>query len=476
MDNPILQNHQLIKTVSYMSTSYFAKIALLEDGWGSDVIITVSALGEIESITTDCSQADASEILSGPLIPGMANLHSHAFQRAFAGFSEYGGNSSDSFWTWRNIMYQFVDKLDPEQARIIARQVYIEMLKAGYTSVAEFHYLHHNPTGAHYDDPAEMSHSVVHAAMDTGIAITLLPVYYRYSGFNEQQAAAGQQRFLHQPEEYHRLLDSLFAFYRSKTDIRIGIAPHSLRAVSAMDINAAVDILDGYDPEAPIHIHIAEQQQEVDDCRNHTGQRPVQHLFEHCDVDHRWCLIHATHINDQEAWELAESGAVAGLCLTTEANLGDGFFPAPLYFERKGKFGVGSDSHICVSPMNELRLLEYGQRLVHQQRAILCDQHIPSVGRTLYQGALEGGAQASGRNTGKLAVGYQADWLVLDPSNPAMFSKTNDQILDAMIFASNSNPVKDVMVSGKWQIKDGFHPMQEQSLQDYQGVLAKIIQ
>ena len=457
-----------------MSYLFFAHKALLPDGWAENVLMSVSSSGYIETVETDVTPTKDIERIDGILIPGMPNLHSHAFQRAFSGFSESRGQADDSFWTWRKIMYQFVDKINPEQALVIAKQLYIEMLKSGYTSVAEFHYLHHDSNGNRYADPAEMSHSVINAAFETGIAITHLPVYYRYSGFNDQQAADAQRRFIHQPEEFHQLLDALFGHYRSDPRIRIGIAPHSLRAASGADINAITNSLDGYDPEAPIHIHIAEQIAEVNDCVAHTGQRPVQHLFEQCDVNKRWCLVHATHMNDQEAWELAESGAVAGLCLTTEANLGDGFFPAPLYFERQGAFGIGSDSHISVSPLEELRMLEYGQRLLHQKRAVLCDAETASVGRYLYQGALKGGAQALGRDTGEIAVGQQADWLVLDENNPALFSKNEDQILDAIIFSTNINPVKDVMVAGQWVVRDGSHPLEEKSLNDFRRVLSEL--
>lgn len=457
-----------------MSYSFFVEKVLLPDGWADNVLITLSAERIVEAVEVDVIPPKGIERIDGILIPGMPNLHSHAFQRAFAGFSESSGQTNDCFWTWRKVMYQFVDKINPEQALVIAKQLYIEMLKFGYTSVAEFHYLHHDSNGNRYDDPAEMSHSVINAALETGIAITHLPVYYRFSGFNDLQATDGQRRFIHQPDEYHRLLDALFAYYRSDQRIRIGIAPHSLRAASGADINAITNILDGYDPDAPIHIHIAEQIAEVKDCIAHTEQRPVQHLFEQCDVNKRWCLIHATHMNDQEAWELAESGAVAGLCLTTEANLGDGFFPAPLYLERQGAFGIGSDSHISVSPFEELRLLEYGQRLLHQKRTILCDSETVSVGRYLYQGALKGGAQATGRKTGKIAIGQQADWLVLDENNPALFGKTEDQILDAIIFSTLINPVKDVMVSGQWVVRDGVHKQEEQSLNDFRRVVEEL--
>ncbi len=457
-----------------MSRSYFAKSVLLDTGWAKNVRITLSDDGFVGSILTDTQKEDA-ELIRGILIPGMPNIHSHAFQRAFSGFLESLSQTNDSFWSWRKTMYHFVDKLNPQQAFIIARQLYIEMLKAGYTSVTEFHYLHHDNNGNSYDDPAEMSHSVINAAFDTGIGITFLPVYYRYSGFDERSATQEQRRFIQQPENYHRLIDALFGHYRSDNRIRIGIAPHSLRAVRGSDINAASNIIDGYDPDAPIHIHIAEQTAEVNDCLKSTQQRPVQHLFEQCDVNKRWCLVHATHINDQEAWELAESGAVAGLCLTTEANLGDGIFPTPFYLERQGSFGIGSDSHISVSPFEELKLLEYTQRLQQQKRTILCDHKTPSVGSNLYQRALAGGKRASGRQTGKIAAGYQADWLVLDEDNPALFSKSDEQILDAVIFASHEHPVKDVMVSGKWVINNRSHALEEQSLGEYRTVLDEIM-
>ncbi|MFT5451191.1 MAG: formimidoylglutamate deiminase [Enterobacterales bacterium] len=463
-----------------MSTLYFAENTFTDDslnnnGWISNTLISVSSAGVIESIVSDCEETEDAVHLKGTLLPAIANLHSHAFQRAFAGFTESRGQANDSFWSWRKIMYQFVDKLNPEQVYIIAKQLYIEMLKAGYSSVAEFHYLHHSPSGRAYDDPAEMSHQLVKAAKEVGINLTLLPVYYRYSGFNNQQATAGQRRFIHQPDDYSRLLDRLFSQYQAEPFIRIGMAPHSLRAVSATDIRQAIDVLDHYDDKAPIHIHIAEQMAEVNDCLAHTGQRPVQHLYDNFDVNERWTLIHATHINEQETWEMAESGAVAGLCLTTEANLGDGVFPAPLYFEQQGSFGIGSDSHSSVSAIEELRLLEYGQRLKHQQRAILCDEVTTSVGRTLFQGALAGGAQAIGHKTGKIAVGYQADWLVLDENNPSLFSKANDQILDAMIFSTNANPISSVYVAGKRLIDEGQHLLEEESLNAFRKVLMEIL-
>jgi formimidoylglutamate deiminase len=459
----------------YFAENTFTDGSLSNNGWISNSLISVSSAGVIESIISDSELTEDAELIKGTLLPAIPNLHSHAFQRAFAGFTESRGQANDSFWSWRKIMYQFVDKLNPQQVFVIARQLYIEMLKAGYSSVAEFHYLHHSPSGKAYDDPAEMSHQLVKAAKEVGINLTLLPVYYRYSGFNDQLATEGQRRFIHQPDDYARLLDILFKHYQAEPFIRIGMAPHSLRAVSVVDIRKAIDVLDHYDAKAPIHIHIAEQMAEVNDCLAHTGQRPVQHLYDNFEVNERWTLIHATHINEQETWEMAESGAVTGLCPTTEANLGDGIFPATLYLEQKGTFGIGSDSHSSVSAIEELRLLEYGQRLKHQQRAILCDEETTSVGRTLFQGALAGGAQALGHKTGKIVVGYQADWLTLDENNPSLFSKTDDQILDAMVFSTNSNPISQVYVAGKIVIEEGRHILEEESLNAFRKVLTEIL-
>ncbi len=486
-NSAILPRHELIKNNSLsMSSEYYIARALLESGWAEDLLIKVSDEGTIESIISHCKSNNVdtkrAEIIKGTVIPGMANLHSHAFQRAFAGLTEFKSLSSmqqpDSFWSWRKIMYEFVQRLTPERLNIIAKQLYIEMLKSGYTTVGEFHYLHHNANGELYDDPGEMSHQVINAALESGIGITHLPVYYRYSGFTEQLTgktiAAGQQRFIHQSNDYFRLLETLNTHYRSESLFKLGIAPHSLRAVSTDDINKAIGQLNNIDPKAPIHIHIAEQQAEVEDCQVALGKRPIEHLMNTCDVNERWCLVHATHMDDTEVADVAQSKAVAGLCLTTEANLGDGFFPAKQYIKHKGQFGIGSDSHISVSPFEELRLLEYGQRLQHQQRNVLCTDGCNSVGRFLYEGAATAGAAALARNSGSIAVGRCADWVVLNDNNPALFSKSNDQILDSAIFSSRENPVKDVMVQGCWRVKDGQHSDELKSLDDYKDVIKSL--
>jgi formimidoylglutamate deiminase len=407
----------------------------------------------------------------------MANLHSHAFQRAMAGLAERAGPGDDSFWTWREVMYGFVASLTPEQVEAIAGQLYVEMLKSGYTAVGEFHYLHHGPDGEPYDDLAEMSRRVIAAASTTGIGLTQLPVLYGYGGFGGQAAGPGQRRFLNDPERYLRLLQDLFDERRDDGQLQIGIAPHSLRAVTAESLATVIAGLDALNPEAPIHIHIAEQVKEVEDCSAWSARRPVEWLFENCAVDRRWCLVHATHMTAAETAQLAASGAVAGLCPTTEANLGDGIFPALDYAAAGGRFGIGSDSHISVSPIEELRWLEYGQRLIHRRRNLLsAGAKAPSVGRYLYDNALAGGAQALGRPIGRLAEGCRADLLVLDTEAPILAGKRGDLLLDAMIFAGNENPVCDVMVGGRWVVEAKRHHDEEAILKSYRDVLSQLME
>jgi len=442
----------------------FAESALLPEGWARDVLFEIAEDGNLAAVTPEAGagKTGSARRLAGPVLPGMPNLHSHAFQRAMAGLTERtGGGEEDSFWSWREVMYRFVGKLRPDQLEAIAAQLYVEMLKAGYTAVGEFHYLHNDPEGKPYPDPAEMSERAVAAATETGIGLTHLPVLYAYGGFGGQPAGSGQRRFLLDLDSYLLLLGNLMARYAGNPQVRIGIAPHSLRAVTPELLSDAVTGLDALDSQAPIHIHIAEQTKEVEDCLAWSGQRPVEWLLDHMPVGPRWCLVHATHMTDAETRHLAESGAVAGLCPTTEANLGDGIFPARDYLRQGGRFGIGSDSHVSISPGEELRWLEYGQRLVHRRRNLLAEGADVSVGATLYRKALAGGAQALGREIGRLAPGARADLLVLDAENPILLGRTGDRLIDAFIFAGNVNPVRDVMVGGRWVVEQGRHEAEE---------------
>lgn len=451
--------------------SLFAERALLPKGWARNVRIEIAADGLITRVAPDAS-ADGAERLNGPALPGMPNLHSHAFQRAMAGLAEVAGNPQDSFWTWRELMYRMVGKITPEQLEVIARQLYIEMLKTGYTGVAEFHYVHHDSDGRPYADPAELALRIGHAARDAGIGLTLLPVLYSHSGFGGQVSNVGQRRFIHGTDSYLVLLQRLDAALRNEPTQCLGLCFHSLRAVTPEQIEAVLAADDG---QRPIHIHIAEQRKEVDDCLAWSGRRPVQWLYENVPVDKRWCLVHATHVEDEEVAAMARSGVVAGLCPTTEANLGDGLFPAVDYLARNGRLGIGSDSHVSVSVVEELRWLEYGQRLRDQRRNRLFRADQPNVGRTLYDAALAGGTLALGQNVGALAPGRRADLLVLDGSDPYLATAEGDALLNRWLFAGGDRQVRDVMVNGRWVVRDGRHAAEEETARAFAQVLRALL-
>lgn len=441
----------------------YAQSAFLPDGWARNVVLDVGDDGRIAGIEREVKRPPrGAKRAAGPVLPGMPNVHSHAFQRALAGYAERRGPGEDSFWSWRRVMYDLVARLGPDQVQAIAAQAYVEMLKAGYTSVGEFHYLHHDPDGRSYESLTEMSDRVIAAARAAGIAITHLPVLYAHGGFGGRDPEPAQRRFVNSLEQYARLLEALFERYRGDAAVRLGIAPHSLRAVTPELLRQAVDVVSALDAAAPIHVHIAEQRREVEECLAWCGQRPIEWLLDAADVNERWCLVHATHATDGEVTRMARSGAVVGLCPSTEANLGDGVFPAVAYLGADGRFGVGSDSQVSLSPIEELRMLEYGQRLVHERRTLLSANDVPSVGRRLYVGAACGGARALGRAAGALAVGAQADLVVLDTETPALWHKPGDLLFDALVFAGNVNPVRDVMVGGRWQVVDRRHAREDE--------------
>ncbi|GLX78225.1 formimidoylglutamate deiminase [Thalassotalea insulae] len=447
-----------------------AQRILLADGWKTDQTLTIEN-GVITAINTGVDHTAESV---GTVIPGMVNCHSHAFQRAFAGFSEQGSEGQDSFWTWRKIMYKFLGQLTVEQAQLIATQLYIEMLKMGYTRVAEFHYLHHAPDGSNYPELAAMSRALFEAGKNSGIGLTLLPVLYRFSGFGPLPANDGQKRFINSVEQFNQLVTDCIALSNDYSNTNVGIAPHSLRAVDLESLSAAVEHVRTYDTKAPVHIHIAEQQKEVNDCLAHYGKRPVQWLLDNMTLDQHWCLIHATHINETERQGIATSGAIAGICPTTEANLGDGVFPTTEYLAEQGTFAIGSDSHISVNPIEELRWLEYAQRLTRQQRAVLANSEELSVGRNLWQRAALGGAQSTNTNVGELTVGKQADLLVLDQNQLSLFAHSEQHLLDSLVFATQSNAIDKVMVNGQWVITDGKHSEEESVSQAFAKLLAKL--
>ncbi len=450
---------------------FFAERALLPTGWATNVRFEVSANGLLSQVQANAERGDA-EVLNGPVVPGMPNLHSHAFQRAMAGLAEVAGNPNDSFWTWRDLMYRLVGQISPQQLGVIARQLYIEMLKGGFTSVAEFHYVHQDTTGKPYADPAELALQVSQAASSVGIGMTLLPVLYSHSGFGGLTPNEGQRRFINSTDSYLDLQSRLKPIIGKQPAQALGLCFHSLRAVTPQQIS---DVTAASDTHCPIHIHIAEQQKEVDDCLSWSGRRPLQWLYENVEVDGRWCLVHATHAEPDEVALMAKSRAIAGLCLTTEANLGDGIFPAVDYIAQGGRWGIGSDSHVSLSVVEELRWLEYGQRLRDQRRNRLYRPDQPMVGRTLYDAALVGGTQAMGQPVGALEVGKRADWLVLDGNDPYLATASDDAILNRWLFAGSDRQIKDVMVNGRWVIRDGHHDDEAQTSRAFAQVLRELL-
>lgn len=452
---------------------YFAEDALLPEGWARGVRIRVSKGGVIDSVAVDQS-SDGAARLPGPVIPGMVNVHSHAFQRAMAGLAERASPAGDNFWSWREVMYGFAARITPDDLHAIAAQLFVELLRHGYTSVGEFHYLHNQRGGAPYETPAEMSIQVIEAARQMGITITHLPVIYAFGGFGEQTLEGVQTRFRADPAHALGIAADLTARYRDDSRVKVGLAPHSLRAVNLAMLHEAHSGVADLDTAAPLHIHIAEQAKEVDHCLAWSGQRPIQWLCENLPVDERWCLIHATHAREDELESVAASGAAVGLCPTTEANLGDGLFGLAAFAAANGRIAIGSDSNVSVSPVEELRWLEYGQRLAAQRRNVFTTADSPSAGTSLWRAAAEGGAKALAQPAGAIAAGRRADLVVLDANNPNLAAKTGDQILDAFIFSGNDNAVDCVMVAGKWIIEDGCHAEEERTAANFRKVLRKL--
>ncbi len=448
----------------------FARHALLPDGWASDVLIGWDAGGAITALTRGAAAEAAGDVQCVEYaLPCMINLHSHSFQRALGGRTEKAGDTKDSFWTWRDLMYRFARNITPEHIESIAAQLFSECLRHGYTSLCEFHYVQRAPDGAMYPRPAETAERVIAAARLAGIGVTMLPVLYSYSGFGEKALKPEQQRFRTDAQDVLRIVEALAP--QRDAQVEVGVAPHSLRAASVTQIR---EVLAALPAARPVHIHIAEQQGEVQQSLDWSGRRPVQWLLENVDVDQRWCLIHATHLSEDEVSGIARSGAVAGLCPTTEANLGDGLFPLESFVAQGGRFGIGSDSHVSQSAVEELRWLEYGQRLQHQRRNIAVSDAQRSVGDFLWQRALQGGAQAAGRPVGALAPGYRADIVVLDDAHPNMFGLALDEVLGSFVFSGNDNLVRDVMVGGQWVVRNQQHVAQQAIAARFKQTLAEL--
>lgn len=446
----------------------FTARAYLADGWAENVRLTLQ--GErIANVETGV-EPDTDDFRVDTLLPAIANLHSHAFQRAMAGLTEFRSVGRDSFWSWRTLMYRFLDRLTPDHLTAIAAMAYMEMQEAGYASVGEFHYLHHDIGGSAYGAPAETSRCIFEAARRTGIGLTHLPVLYTYGGAERQALSGGQKRFGNDWDGFAALVDDAAgAMAGLPSDTRLGIAPHSLRAVDPDLLERAAALR----PGEPIHMHIAEQPAEVEQIESWLGARPVGWLLNNMEVDRRWCLIHATHMTDRETVRLARSGAVAGLCPITEANLGDGPFNGPSFLNEDGAFGIGSDSNVRIALGEELRMLEYSQRLRDRLRNVFAKGE-RSVGETLYAGAAAGGAQALGRGSGCIEPGALADLVAIDSQSPSLCHLPESRLLDGLVFAAGANIVTDLWSAGRQRVRQGRHIHRETIIAEFRTAMRSL--
>ena len=451
-----------------MSKLHFAS-ALLPSGWAGDVHVSL-ADGIITEVTTGAAP-EAGDDRHPLAIPGIASLHSHAFQRGMAGLAETRGDTADTFWTWRETMYRFALGMSPEDTEAVATLLYIEMLEQGFTRVGEFHYLHHDRDGTPYSDPAEMAVRIAAAAEISGIALTMLPSFYAHGSFGGAAPHAGQRRFICSVDQFARLVAATRRAVRGLPGANVGVAPHSLRAVTPDELAAIAPLAEG----GPVHIHAAEQVREVEECLAWSNRRPVEWLLEHAPIDQRWCLIHATHMTATETAALARSGAVAGLCPITEASLGDGIFPAREFLGAGGRFGVGTDSNVLVGVADELRQLEYGQRLKHRERNVLSRGAGVSTGRTLFDAALAGGGQALAQSIVGLQPGARADIVTLDTAHPSLAGRRGDAVLDGWIFAGCSGAVDCVWAGGDKVVEGGRHRLRETARARFSAAVRRLV-
>jgi formimidoylglutamate deiminase len=470
---------------------YHLDAARLPQGWARGVKVNISDNGFITAIETAAgadaaaegaggtggtAAAAAAERIGGIVIPGMPNGHSHAFQRAMAGSTEFRRTARDSFWTWRQAMYALANRIEPDDLQLLATQLFIEMLKAGYTSVAEFHYLHRQTDGASYADRNALWDAVAAAAAASGIALTFLPTLYQTSDFGAQPLKREQARFALDTDRFLRAVADRIdaALPTASATLRTGAAFHSLRAVPLATLREAAQALRGLDPTLPLHIHVAEQVKEVQACQAHTGRRPIELLLDTGLVDEHWCLVHATHATAGELQGIAASRAAVCLSISTEANLGDGFFDAARFLKLRGRLCVGSDSQATVSPAEELRWMEYQQRLRKRRRGVLADQSEAHAGTYLWSHTALTGARALGQPAGALAVGQRADWLVLDDQHPSLAGVPLETILDGLVFAGGAAAIRDVMVAGRWVIKDGRHAAEQPLQARFSALMARL--
>lgn len=451
----------------------FAPTARLAEGWANDVLIDVDdASGLISAVTPGANRVGA-ERLAGPVVPAIPNLHSHAFQRGMAGLGETRTAKGDDFWSWREVMYRFLDRVTPDDAEAIATQLYVEMVEAGYGRVAEFHYLHNDPDGRAYADPLKMARAHVRAARTAGIALTLVPVLYSHSTFGGREPTHGQRRFIQSTDQYLRMVQALAA-EAAQGGFDLGVSVHSLRAVTPEQIK---DVLAATPKDMPIHIHVAEQTKEVEDCLAWSGARPVQWLLDNVGLDERWRLVHATHMTPDEAQAAARTGAVAVLCPSTEGNLGDGFFQADAWSAAGGVVGIGTDSHVTIDPREELRWYEYGRRLSRRQRGLAATPDQPHPGAALWLAVAEADARGGGAMSGRIAPGWRADLVVLDAAHPNLAGRAGDVLFDGLVFVSGPgpSPIAETWIAGRRVTEAGRHPDRDRIARAYAETVSRLV-
>ena len=445
----------------------WGKRVLLPEGWSHNTLIEIDNQGQIKDIQKNIEPTNK---VFDTLIPSPMNLHSHCFQRAMNGLSERSQNISNDFWSWRTFMYRFLNKITPDYFEAICAFAQMEMLEAGYSGVTEFHYIHNDLSGIRYNDLSEMSQRVINASYNSGIGLTLLPVLYEQSSVFGGDLISGQDRFGLKLEEFIKIFDQIISIKHKVKDITIGVAAHSLRAVKKHSLLEMNKIFKNH----PIHIHIAEQKKEVKEIYNAWSKRPIQWLIENVELNKNWCLIHCTHMSDNESKLLAKTGSVIGLCPITEANLGDGIFNGKKWLKEGGNFGIGTDSNVKISFFEELRTLEYSQRLKYKKRIVLQKNNELTIGRNLIEAILKGAKQASARKTGKIKKGYWADILALDLSSFHYSSLNDNEKLDYLIFSEHHPKIHSVFSAGRLLVKNGCHVNKEKIMTDYERVLGKI--
>ena len=458
-----------------MGRGFYLKKAFTGKNWVHGLSVQIDSDGVITHAIQD-HNPDALPSIARPVVPGITNLHSHAFQYAMAGLTEARHDPVDTFWSWRKMMYHFALRLTPEDQTAVAAKLYLECLKHGFTGVAEFHYIHNAPDGSPYSCAEEMSLATLRAAELSGIQLTLLPVFYAHSDFGGQPPTDAQRRFVTSLDGFARMLEALSAPCRDQGTI-LGLAPHSLRAVSEDELATLCELHAGLAPNAPIHIHVAEQMAEVEAALAYSGRRPVERLFELAEVNENWCLIHATHMTSEETENVARSGATIGLCPLTEANLGDGVFNGREYLDAGGFFGIGTDSNVCTDPFAELQMLEYSQRLTRRQRTVLASSDQPNTGQNLVANAAIGGGRATGRVTGMIAPGYRADFVELTEDQRGAYDRlSDDAIIDYRIFAQSTRAVGQVIIGGNIVLEAGRHPEEDAINQAFRKSMDRLCQ